>query len=239
MGGIVQNARVTGSRARFEWERKLRQDTTVPRYLKGFLLLVGTYMNNDGTQAIPSAPTLAAQFHLSRQRVFELFQEAEAAGWLVTEKRPGKPSVRLPAVPDPSDGSYAYPSDPSDGYQPDPSDPSDGSDPTRQTGRTGSPDPSDPSDPTDKDQGTGTRTARGTLPPDPLRPTAPKAGRSNDEPLPDQADGPGANSSPKGDPPHAEAREAVVAVVRPTCPICDAWLDPDGSCFVCRSPRSA
>lgn len=232
MGGIVPSARVTGPKARFEWERKLRQDTTVPRYLKGFLLLVGTYMNNDGTQAIPSAATLATQFHLSRQRVFELFQEAEVAGWLVTEKRPGKPSMRLPGTPDPSDGSYAYPSDPSDGYQPDQPDPSDGSDPTRQTGRTGTPDPSDRSDTTVTDKPTGTDTAGGTLPPDPLRTIPPQAPGSNDQPLPDQADGPDADSSPEGDPPHA--REAA-----PVCDGCGAWLDPDGSCFVCRTPRTA
>lgn len=95
---------VTGSNARFVWERKLRDDTTVPRHVKGFLLLIGTYMNNDGTSAIPSTAKLTAQFGLSRQRVFELLGEAEASGWLLTRARPGKPSERLPATPTPVNG---------------------------------------------------------------------------------------------------------------------------------------
>ncbi len=91
---------VTGRNARFAWERALR-DSDVPRHVKGFLLLIGTYMDNDGTSALPSAPKLMKQFGLSRQRVFELLSEAEAAGWLITRARPGKPSERLPATPEP------------------------------------------------------------------------------------------------------------------------------------------
>jgi hypothetical protein len=94
---------VTGRNARFVWERALR-DGGAPRYLMGFLLLIGTYMNNDGTNAMPSVPTLATQFALSQQRVFELFKEAETTGWLITRKRPGKPSERLPATPTPFSG---------------------------------------------------------------------------------------------------------------------------------------
>lgn len=94
---------VTGRNARFAWERALR-DSGAPRHLMGFLLLIGTYMDNDGTKATPSAPTLGAKFGLSQQRVFELLKEAEATGWLITRKRPGKPSQRLPATPTPSQG---------------------------------------------------------------------------------------------------------------------------------------
>jgi hypothetical protein len=94
---------VIGRNARFVWERALR-DGGAPRYLMGFLLLIGTYMDNDGTNALPSVPKLATQFGLSQQRVFELFKEAEATGWMLTRKRPGKPSERLPATPTPSSG---------------------------------------------------------------------------------------------------------------------------------------
>lgn len=159
---------VTGRNARFAWERALRS-SDVPRYLKGFLLLIGTYMNNDGVNAIPSTATLMSQFGLSRQRVFELLGEAESAGWLITRARPGKPSERLPATPTPVNGQLTLLITPDvtpgvtrqtgltgtrqmglTGTRPPEGDPSDGSDPTRQTHLTGTPDPSDGSDPTEE-----------------------------------------------------------------------------------------
>lgn len=51
----------------------------------------------------------------------------------------------------------------------------------------------------------------GAPPPDPRRTADPKAGRPNDALLPDQADGPDANSSPKPDPP-PRARRHLRAV---------------------------
>jgi hypothetical protein len=163
---------VTGRNARFAWERALR-DGGVPRYLMGFLLLIGTYMNNDGTNAIPSTAKLTTQFGLSRQRVFELLAEAETAGWLITRARPGKPSERLPATPMPVSGQLVLvaPEDVTPPLPPDVTrqtrltgtrqtgltgegvadpDPSDGSDGSRQTHLTGTPDPSDGSDPTEE-----------------------------------------------------------------------------------------
>lgn len=163
---------VTGRNARFVWERALRAGGA-PRYLMGFLLLIGTYMDNNGTNAVPSTATLTAQFGLSRQRVFELLAEAENTGWLITRPRPGKPSERLPATPMPVNGQLVLvapedvtPSVPPDltrqtgltgthqtgltGTDPGDSHPSDPSDATRQTGLTGTPDPSDGSDPTEE-----------------------------------------------------------------------------------------
>lgn len=163
---------VTGRNARFAWERALR-DGGVPRYLMGFLLLIGTYMNNDGSNAIPSTAKLIAQFGLSRQRVFELLAEAETGGWLITRARPGKPSERLPATPTPVNGqlvliapeSVTPPITPPvtrqtgltgtrqmglTGTDNSGTHPSDGSDGTRQMGLTGTPDPSDGSDPTEE-----------------------------------------------------------------------------------------
>lgn len=93
---------------RFAWERALRADETVPWHLKSVLLLLATYMSNDGSEARPSVPTLARQSGLSRARVFELLRQAGERGWVQSVSAPGKVTVRLPQIPDPScppDGS--------------------------------------------------------------------------------------------------------------------------------------
>lgn len=138
---------------RFEWERALL-DSSLPWHLKAFMLLLGTKMDVDGRNCKPSAPWLMSKMGRSRQRVFEMLKEIEAAGWITTVRR-GNTAIRLPQIPlNPSDGSDGLSpkgpqnqSDVSDGLgielQPDPSDTSYGL-PTPQT----DPHPSDPSDST-------------------------------------------------------------------------------------------
>ena len=121
---------------RFNWEKQLRS-ARIPRHLKGFLLYLGTWMDAAGRNCRPSSRTICSDMDLSRQRVFELFSEAELRGWLRTEKRPGKPSERLPATPDPSDPSDGSPAtEEAPTRQTHLTHPSDPSDPTRQTGLT-------------------------------------------------------------------------------------------------------
>ena len=121
---------------RFNWERQLRS-ARIPRHVKGFLLYLGTWMDAAGRNCRPSARTICDDLELSRQRVFELFSEAELRGWLRNEKRPGKPSERLPAIPDPSDPSDGSPTaSETPTRQTHLTHPSDRSDTTRQTGLT-------------------------------------------------------------------------------------------------------
>lgn len=149
----VSRTRMSGKDARFVWERTLRSDSTMPRHLKGFLLLVGTYMSNNGRDAMPSVARLAEQFRLLPSRVFELLAEAERLGWIETQKRPGKPSERLPAIPTPAAGSGGVPLRP-DPEGPDPTPPA-GSDPTPPAGVGDT-----PPDPAGADKSTaGTATA--------------------------------------------------------------------------------
>lgn len=206
---------VTGPQARFRWERALRRDPKTPRYLKGFLLLIGTYMNGDGTGARPSAAQLCEDWEdMSRQRAFELLAEAEQTGWIVSVSRVGKATLRLPATPYPSDVSdgsvidisSALADDPSDtsygSTTPDPSDTSDGlwhnpsdtSDPTRQTRQT---------------RQEQNRNNWGRAAPRPPTSDPGKAPGSNEQPLPARADGPVANSSPKRNPPPARTTRAA------------------------------
>lgn len=165
---------------RFAWERAFRQ-SSLPMHLKGYLFLLGSYMDADGSKCRPSAAELEVAAGRSRQRVFEVLAELEKAGWFATVKRPGKPSLRVPRIPpgvqaDPSDTSDYSDQGASDGsYGPDPSEGGH----TRQTGLT---DPSDTSDlpvrpvlhdhvSTNQDQPTG-----GTgSPPDPLPPESSQA----------------------------------------------------------------
>jgi hypothetical protein len=89
---------VAGDNARFIWERAVR-DSDLPAYLTGFLLLVGTYMSNDGTNAYPSVEKLCGNKRYSRKRVLELFKMANDGGWIITVKRSNRSSIRLPAIP--------------------------------------------------------------------------------------------------------------------------------------------
>ncbi|MEV8439242.1 hypothetical protein AB0425_17845 [Actinosynnema sp. NPDC051121] len=137
-----------GSVGRFAWERAVRR-SNLPMHLKGYLFLLGTYMDADGSNCRPSAAELEAAAGRSRQRVFEVLAELEAAGWFASVKRPGKPSVRTPRIPAeiPVDVT-SDPSDTSDYSEQGTSDGSYGSEApevvhTRQTGLT---DPSDGSD---------------------------------------------------------------------------------------------
>lgn len=197
---------------RFAWERAVRQ-STLPLHLKAYLFILGTYMDANGGRCRPSAAELEAAAGRSRQRVFEVLAELEAAGWFTTVKRPGKPSVRVPRIPasaesDPSDGSDYSDQGTSDGsYGSEPSE----AGRTRQTGLT---DPSDASDlpvrpvlhdhvSTKQDQPTG-----GTgSPPDPLPTEAPQAApRTELEQEPERSKTPRTQLDPESPVPRA-ARE--------------------------------
>jgi hypothetical protein len=196
---------------RWEWERALRSDTTVPWHLKSFLLLIGTWMDGTGANAKPSAATLGKASKLSRQRVFELLRDAETTGWIRTEGVNGHRKERVPCIPNPSDTS--------DGLGEDPSGTPDGSgalaeEETRQMGLTP---PSDGPDGTRQmglTQQEQSRTQQeqtgGTLPPDPLRTDSPQAACQTDlEPEPDQSKTSPTQLDPESPVPSA-AREVAV-----------------------------
>lgn len=91
-----------GTPDRFTWERALREadEATTPWYLKSFLLLIGTYMDGKtGENARPKVATIQRITGLSRGRVYGLFKEAEASGWLWSVAVPGKYTYRLPTIP--------------------------------------------------------------------------------------------------------------------------------------------
>ncbi|HWO61156.1 MAG TPA: hypothetical protein VNO31_14105 [Umezawaea sp.] len=222
--------------SRWQWERALRSDTTVPWHLKSFLLLIGTWMDGSGANAKPSAAALSEACERSRQRVFELLRDAEESGWIRTEGVNGQRKERVPYIPNPSDRS--------DGLGEDPSDPSDGSggvseDGTRQTHLTP---PSDPSDGTRQTHLTRQEQSRtdqeqtgGTLPPDPLRTDSPQAACRADLEL---AAGQSKTTSTEVD------RESPVPSARAGCathPLLAAGIDSDGKprCPLCRRAKPA
>ncbi|WP_158887912.1 hypothetical protein [Amycolatopsis anabasis] len=131
---------------RFEWERALRAAENVPWHVKSLLLMVGTWMSADGSNARPSLAALSSATGLSRSRVIELLGIAEESGWLRPVRTRGKVTLRHAAIPDPSNQS-----DPSNEQDPsDPPDRSTGS--TRPTHRTRGSDPPDGTRPTHRTQ---------------------------------------------------------------------------------------
>ncbi|HET9892611.1 MAG TPA: hypothetical protein VFQ42_19135 [Mycobacterium sp.] len=212
---------VTGPQARFRWERAVRK-AGIPMHVKGFALLIATYMNADGSNARPSSKRLIEDTGYSRQRVFELLAEAESAGWLVTVKVAGKPSERRPSMPSTApgeDGTLSLFSDldesDDDGVT------GDTPDVTRQTQTDGYPsDASDylgvglshnPSDTPDDTRQTRLtqqeqdRNNQGHAAPGPLRHDPPQAPGRTDQPVPDQRTGEPPNLSPELDPPPVRA----------------------------------
>ncbi|MFJ8966082.1 hypothetical protein ACIRG5_42500 [Lentzea sp. NPDC102401] len=218
---------------RFEWERALL-DSALPWHLKAFMLLLGTKMDVDGRNCKPSAPWLMSKMGRSRQRVFEMLKEIEAAGWITTVRR-GKTAVRLPRIPlnqsDPSDGltpeDPQNPSGPSDGLgielQPDPSDTSYGSPIPHES------DPSDYTRQTHLTQPTITnQLGASARPQTPLRTESPQAApRTELEQEPEQSKTPDAELDPETHvPPRAQkvrCEHGLAAPGRdgkPRCPIC-------------------
>lgn len=195
----------------FEWQRAMRR-SVLPGSTKLLLWTLSSYAKPDRTGAHPSTARLCADTGLGRARLFALLAEAEKLGWVERISRSGKASEYVLCLPDPSsgvDGSVSgEPDDPSnwrDGSEgPDPSCPVDGLEPY----------PSSPLDGTRPAHWTHNNqrtTTGGAPPPDPRRTADPKAGRPNDALLPDRADGPEANPSPKPDPP-PRARRHLRAV---------------------------
>lgn len=180
-----------GSVGRFAWERAIRR-SGLPMHLKGYLWLLGTYMDADGSNCRPSAAELESAAGRSRQRVFEVLAELEAAGWFASVKRPGKPSIRVPRIPaDIPTEITSDPSDRSDYSEQGTSDVSYGSEVpevvhTRQTGLTHPSDPSDvPVRPVLHDQ-VSTKSGpqeNGAAPaPDPRRTEQAELARTDDQP---------------------------------------------------------
>lgn len=208
---------VSGPQARFRWERALRK-ARIPMHIKGFVLLVGTYMNGDGSNAVPSSKRLIEDTGYSRQRLFELLAEAEATGWLTTVAVPGKPSVRLPSMPATApgeDGTLSLFSDVDNGG--DSGVIATRSDVTRQTQTDGYPsdtpdplamgvghNPSDTSDDTRQThltQQEQDRNNQGHAAPGPLRHDPSQAPGRTDQQLPDQRTQSPQNSNPGLNPP--------------------------------------
>lgn len=192
-----------GSTGRFEWERAVRRAPTLPWHVKSFLLLLGTYMDKDGTNCRPSSAELESVMVRSRQRIFELLAIVEAEGWMRFEPRPGKPTLRVPLIPAAAAVVEDNPSDTSDYSEQGTSDGSYGSEApevvhTRQTGLTHPSDPSDaPVRPVLHDQvrtKSGPQENGAAPAPDPRRTGRAALARTDDRPaadvLPDTPTGP-------------------------------------------------
>ncbi len=214
---------------RFPWERQLRS-AVISRTMKGFLLYLGTFMDNNGRNCRPSSRTVGNDWNIGRQRVFELFSEAEESGWIRTEKRPGKPSERLPTVPTrqtPPDGSEAAESTPDPSTRQGPPDGSENGtrllapDYTRQAR----------ADPTGTEQEEMGRPA-----PSPRGPKQPQAVTWPDriDPLtavPDLNDTKQVTSQTRTR--NETVQSPLMTVISNECQECGTILDPDGACFRC------
>jgi hypothetical protein len=198
--------------------------------MKGFLLYLGTFMDNNGRNCRPSSRTVGNDWNIGRQRVFELFSEAEESGWIRTEKRPGKPSERLPTVPTrqtPPDGSEAAESTPDPSTRQGPPDGSENGtrllapDYTRQAR----------ADPTGTEQEEMGRPA-----PSPRGPKQPQAVTWPDriDPLtavPDLNDTKQVTSQTRTR--NETVQSPLMTVISNECQECGTILDPDGACFRC------
>jgi Helix-turn-helix domain len=190
--------KVEGKNARFAWERALRADRTLPWHVQGFLHFLASYMDADGKNAYPSVVRLAVESGSSQATVYRLLQEAESAGFVVSERSPGKPSARFPATPNPSHPREGYTDDPPSTPLTDVS----GHPSHEREGYTGLPlSPVRETPLTGETQQEQTMKSLGHAAPDPCDQDPEKRGVLNEQPQADRADGPDENLSPKPDPP--------------------------------------
>lgn len=98
---------------RFRWERAIRSDSDLKSTTRLVLFVMGTYMDNDGTNLRTSLETVAKGAAISRRAAGEHIGIAVAEGWLELLERGrkvgtganawGKASEYLATIPDPSE----------------------------------------------------------------------------------------------------------------------------------------
>lgn len=86
---------------RFAYERRLRDDASLPWRVRAFGLLLGTYMNADGSDCRPGTPGLMATLGASRSTVDRLYRVLRDAGYLVLVEAaaPGRAAVYAATTP--------------------------------------------------------------------------------------------------------------------------------------------